>query len=164
MKSLSTLAIFNFGIWQLSCSRIIFHFHAPVSFTYLIMTKQMGFGNFQFWQISILATFQSKQLSIFTIFNFDNFQFWQFSILAIYKLINFHFWQFWQYKLSNFQLGNFQFWQFWQLSILTTFSFGYFQAEFLNGVQDQQEQQEHINCMDLVIKNPNRTCSFIRQT
>ena len=51
----------------------------------------------------------------------------------------FHFWQFWQL-------------QFWQPSVLTIFNLGYFQAKFLNGFQEQ-EQQQHINCMDLAIKN-----------
>ena len=38
-----------------------------------------NFGNFQFWQLAILATYN------LTIFNPNNFQFWQFSILAIFK-------------------------------------------------------------------------------
>ena len=76
-------------------------------------------------------------------FNFVNFLFWQFNNLAIFNFDN----------SGNF--GNFQFWQlqFWQLSIsklsvLTIFNFGYFQAKFLNGYQQQQ-----INFMDLAIKN-----------
>ena len=51
--------------------------------------------------------------------------------------------------LQLFNFGNFGNFQMWQLSVLTIFSFGYFQATFLNGVQ---EQEQHINCMDLAIK------------
>jgi hypothetical protein len=55
-------------------------------------------------------------------------------------------------NLAPFNFGNFQFWQF---SILTTFSFdnffGYFQAKLLKRLQE--EQQQHIDCMDFVIKN-----------
>ena len=55
-------------------------------------------------------------------------------------------------NLATFNFGNFQFWQF---SILTTFSFdnffGYFQAKLLKRLQE--EQQQHIDCMDFVIKN-----------
>ena len=62
---------------------------------------------------------------------------WQFNNLAIFNFDNF---------------GNFQLWQlqFWKLSILKTFVLCYFQAKYLNGFQEQQQQ--HINCIDLAIK------------
>ena len=55
--------------------------------------------------------------------------------------------------MATFNFSNFKFWQlqFWSLSILTIFSFDNFQAKFLNGVQEQEQQ--HTNCMDLVIKS-----------
>jgi hypothetical protein len=41
-----------------------------------------------------------------------------------------------------------------QLSILAILNFGHFQAKILNGVQqEQQKLQQHLNCMDLAIKN-----------
>ena len=55
------------------------------------------FGNFQFWQLAILTTFNPNN------FHFDNFQFWLLSS-KIFELI-------------------------------------------------QQQQQQHIDCMDLAIKN-----------
>ena len=55
-------------------------------------------------------------------------------------------------NFGNFQFWQLQFWQlqFWQLSILTIFNLGYFQAKNLNGAQEEQEQ--HINCIDLAVK------------
>ena len=71
--------------------------------------------------------------------NFGNFQFWQLAILAT----------------CNF--GNLQFWQLtiWQLSILTTFSFDNFQFWLFSSKIFEliQQQEEHIDCMDLAIKN-----------
>jgi hypothetical protein len=115
------------------------------------MIASLQIGNLQFNNVAI--------------FNFGNFQFWQFSILAIFNFGNFQFWQFINLKpslhdrkLTNWQFNNLaifnfdNFGQFWQLSVLTIFNLGYFQAKFLNGAQEEQEQQ-HINCMDLAIKN-----------
>ena len=66
-------------------------------------------------------------------------------------------WQFWQLSilatsiLATFNFGNLQFWQLsiLKFSVLTIFNLGYFQAKFLNG---SQQEQQHINCMDLAIK------------
>ena len=84
--------------------------------------------------------------SILTTFNFGRFQFWQFNNLAIFNFDNFQFWQL--SILATFNFGNFQ---FQQPSVLATFNFktftifnlGFFQAKFLNG--SQQQQQQHIN-------------------
>ena len=80
-----------------------------------------------------------KSLSTLATCNFGNFQFWQLAILAT----------------CNF--GNLQFWQLtiWQLSILTTFSFDNFQFWLFSSKIFEliQQQEEHIDCMDLAIKN-----------
>ena len=82
-----------------------------------------------------------KSLSTLATCNFGNFQFWQLAILAT----------------CNF--GNLQFWQLtiWQLSILTTSSFDNFQFWLFSSkifeLIQQQQQQQHIDCMDLAIKN-----------
>ena len=132
----------------------------------MIASLQIGnLTNFQFWQFSIFATCQFSilsiyqlrtsakylQFSILAVFNFDNFQFWQNTT----KSRNFQFWQFWRFSIlatSILPFFNFINFQFWQLSVFTIFNLGYFQANFLNGSQEQEEQQ-HINCMDLATKN-----------
>ena len=49
--------------------------------------------------------------------------------------------------LATFNFCNLQFWQLsiLKLSVLTIFNLGYFQAIFLNGSQQQEEQEQHIN-------------------
>jgi hypothetical protein len=43
---------------------------------------------------------------------------------------------------------------------LTIFNFGYFQAKFLNGFQEEeQEQEQHIDCIDLAIKKTSNIIS-----
>ena len=57
--------------------------------------------------------------------------------------------------LATLNFGNLQFRQLSisKLSVLTIFNLGYFQAKFLDGFQEQEQQQEqHIDCMDLAIK------------
>ena len=56
-------------------------------------------------------------------------------------------------QVHNLATCNFQFWQLSTLSIFNIFSFGYFQAKFLKRFQEEEEQQQHIDCMDFVIKN-----------
>ena len=101
-----------------------------------------NFGNFQFWQLVILATC-----------NFGNLQFWQLAILATCNFGNLQFWQLAILATCNF--GNMQIQQF---SILTTFSFDNFQFWLFSSKifeliqEEQQQQQQHIDCMDLAIK------------
>ena len=44
--------------------------------------------------------------------------------------------------IANWQIGNLQLWQISILkTVLTIFNLGYFQAKFLNGVQQEQQLQ-----------------------
>jgi hypothetical protein len=47
--------------------------------------------------------------------------------------------------LATFNFKNFP--------VLNIFNLGYFQATILNGSKEEEEQQEHIDCVDLAIKN-----------
>ena len=89
--NIQIMATFNFGnfpSWRFSIQfikstnfqqEILKSLSTLPSFQFLILAIS-NFGNFQFWQLSILATF-----------NFGNLQFWQLSILATFNFNNFQF-------------------------------------------------------------------------
>jgi hypothetical protein len=64
------------------------------------------------------------------------------------------------FNFGNFNFVNFRFWQpsILKLSVLTISNLGYFQAKFLNGSQEEEQQEQHIDCMDLAIKNQQSAC------